>query len=396
MHCNVYIGTWQIGSDIMDICVLNPFFYPYMGGTEKVLLEVYSRLARRHNVCVISAALESGKKAGTDYVGDIKVVRLRTRYINLPGLPMPFLAMAGVKAAIAKESADIYHINNRYQYFFDSISAIKKAGGRLAMTIHNSLPSGIGPFTDAGGMLYDIAQGRRTMHAADLITGVSKDTIDTTVPKADRWKSHVVYNGIDYRRFRPRRQTDRRIRTIQSMFNGLPIVLGNGRLTPQKGQAYLIDAVSRMKEKVGLALIGTGPLETALRKRALAARMAGRFSILNGIPENGLPFYYNAAALFAMPSLYEPAGLALLEALASGTPSIASHIGGIPEMMGGCGLYTKPKDIKSIRERLEFALSHRPSMQRLAARGRARMIKLHDWNDIARQYERLFEETIKR
>ncbi|MCL5099536.1 MAG: glycosyltransferase family 4 protein [Candidatus Marsarchaeota archaeon] len=380
----------------MDICVLNPFFYPFNGGTEKVLLELYRRLARRHNVCVISASLKPGKDTHTEHIDGIKVVRLRTRYLNLPGLPLPFLAMSGIKDRIEKEGAEIYHINNRYQYFFGSVNAIRRTGGKLAMTIHNSLPSGIGPLTDAGGMLYDIMQGRKTMHAADLITGVSRDTIDATVPKADLWKSHVVYNGVDSRRFRRLGHVDRRIIAIRSRFDGLPIVLNNGRLTQQKGQTYLMDAVSRMEEKVGLVFIGTGPLETTLRERASNAGLKGRFSILNGIPEDELPLYYNAADVFVLPSLYEPAGLALLEALASETPSVASRVGGIPEMMGRCGLYAKPKDINGIRERVEFALSHHTAMHRLAVEGRKRMLKFHDWDGIAKQYERLFEETIRR
>ena len=41
----------------MDICILNPYFYPYKGGTEKVLLEVYSRLAKKHNITVLTSTV---------------------------------------------------------------------------------------------------------------------------------------------------------------------------------------------------------------------------------------------------------------------------------------------------------------------------------------------------
>ena len=44
----------------MDICVLNPYFYPQQGGTERVLLEVYKRLAKKHNITVLTSALKSG------------------------------------------------------------------------------------------------------------------------------------------------------------------------------------------------------------------------------------------------------------------------------------------------------------------------------------------------
>ena len=50
----------------MDICVLNPYFYPYHGGTEKVLLQIYGRLARKHNICVIASAPQGQKRKSVD------------------------------------------------------------------------------------------------------------------------------------------------------------------------------------------------------------------------------------------------------------------------------------------------------------------------------------------
>ncbi len=381
----------------MDLCVLNPYFYPYSGGTEKALLEIYSRLARRHNVCVVSAGLKPGEETHVDMVMGIRVIRLKTRYIRIPGLPLPFLAMEGVSKYIAKEGADIYHINNRYQYFFNAVSAVKGAGGRLAVTIHNSLPRGIGPMTDAGGLVYDLALGRRTIHSADVITGVSRNAIETPGPRRDRGRSRVVYAGVDYRLFRKRTERDRHVRGI-ALKLGLdrPMVLGNGRLVQQKGLAYLIDAVAGMKNEADLVVIGRGPMERALYRRAKARNLRNRFRIVSGIPEGELPYYYNAARAFVLPSLYEPAGIALLEALSSETPAIATRTGGIPEMMGRCGLYTRPKDINGIGERIDFVLSNGARAAKMAAAGRRRMVERHDWNRIARRYEELFEMATRR
>ncbi len=381
----------------MEICVLNPYFHPYSGGTEKVLLEVYSRLSKRHNVCVVSAGLKPNEETHEDTVGNIRVVRLRTRYIGIPGLPLPFLAMEGVKESIIREHADIYHINNRYQYFFNAVGAIRGVGSKLAITIHNSLPKGIGPMTDAGGLIYDLALGRKTIHAADVITGVSRNAIDSTVPKKDRARSNVVYNGVDYGRFRKRSKGDRRVREVELRL-GLdrPMVLGNARLVQQKGMTYLIDAVARAGTEADLVIIGRGPMERALYRRARTMGLKGRFRIVSGISESELPYYYNAADVFALPSLYEPAGLALLEALASETPSIATRVGGISEMMGRCGLYVRPKDINGLKESIDSALSGGRRAMEMAREGRMRMVKYHDWDKIAKRYSELFEGAARR
>ena len=95
----------------MDICVINPFFYPYQGGTEKVLLEVYKRLAKRHNISVISAQPSGEKKTEIQHIHGIKVIRLSTRYMSLPMTPLPFMWMSGVQEHIRREGADVYHLS---------------------------------------------------------------------------------------------------------------------------------------------------------------------------------------------------------------------------------------------------------------------------------------------
>ena len=64
----------------MDICVLNPYFYPQQGGTERVLLEVYKRLSKKHNITVLTSALKSGDGERVDYLFGMKVVRLATKF----------------------------------------------------------------------------------------------------------------------------------------------------------------------------------------------------------------------------------------------------------------------------------------------------------------------------
>ena len=142
----------------MDICVLNPFFYPYAGGTERVLLEVYGRLAKKHNVTVISAAL-GNSRGGVEDVNGIRVVRLRSGYLNLPGFPLPMPLMWGLREAVRREACEVYHINNRYIYFSDTINAIKDSGGKMVLTLHDSLPKNIDAQTDNGGYLYDVVWG---------------------------------------------------------------------------------------------------------------------------------------------------------------------------------------------------------------------------------------------
>lgn len=384
----------------MDICVLNPFFYPYKGGTENVLLEVYKRLVKRHNVTVITSAPKDGNKPSVDEVFGIKVVRLRTFQEHIPIFPMPFLFFDGLTKALTKARCDIYHINNRYQFFEDSVFTIKRMNKKIALTVHNALPRDIDPLTDDLGMFYDWLWGRKLMHFSDIITGVSTNTINTTVPMSERHKTHLVFNGVDHRRFRPISSRNENVARVlkELRFEDGRNILTNGRLITQKGQAYLIrafaDLVNKDREDLNLLVIGNGPLKKPLYKMAKKNGVLDRFKIIYGIGER-LPYYYNACKIFSMPSLYEPAGLALLEALSCEVPSVISRVGGMPELAGNCALYTKPKDYYSIKKRISYLLENEKTASDIARRGRRRMMRYHNWDRIAKQYESLFLSTIR-
>ncbi len=384
----------------MDICALNPFFYPYMGGTEKVLMEVYSRLSKYHNITLISGMPRHTHLPVREEINGISVIRLDTRYIDLPGLPIPFPLMHGIRDAIAKSNADIYHINNRYLYYRDTLKAISQKGKKMAITIHNALPKGIDFWTDSMGLLYDAAWGRRIMHKADLITGVSKNTVATTVPKEDMHKTEAIYNGINIHMFKPRDRHAKELKKYASMYGGHDIrILTNGRLVPQKGQIYLLAALKMFVDEgndASLMIIGAGPMQNALLKLSKKLKIDDRMRIISGIDEGELPYYYNSADIFVLPSTYEPGSIALIEAMASGTPSIATRVGGIPELMGRCGLYIKPKDSYDIYKKLNFFIDNNKVISRLKKDAHSRAVANHNWDRIAMKYNEAFERTAQR
>ena len=182
-------------------------------------------------------------------------------------------------------------------------------------------------------------------------------------------------------------------------FDGKAIVT-NGRLVPQKGQIYLLEAfaglVNSGMDDLNLMIIGRGPLSRYLHRNAKRLGVADRFSIVSGIDDKALPCYYNACDIFAFPSLYEPAGLAVCEAMSCELPVVASRVGGIPEIVGDYGVYTKPKDCESIRDGLRYVMENEKEVRRIVALGRKRMIRQHDWDRIAKQYESVFSTVVRR
>lgn len=382
----------------MDICVFNPFFYPYSGGTETVILEVYRRLAKRHNVTVVTSELDGIKLPRDDEVDGIRVVRLRSKRVMIPGAPLPYILMEGIERMADIHRSDIYHINNRFQYNMGLINRIKR-NGKFAITIHNSLPSGIDTITDTAGLVYDYLKGRRMISAADLITCVSKSALETTVPKSAHERSYVVYNGVDHNKFRKRSKSFRIVRGISRRFGlDTTTILDTGRLVSQKGHIYLIRAVSMLLRyyDVKLLILGEGPDRATLERRCSESGLEGSVIFGGKVRHEIAQYYYNAADIFSLPSTYEPASIAVLEAMASEVPVVASRVGGVPEMLGGYGLYVRPKDDAALFRSLKKAIEMEGrDMRRMVRAGRDKVIREHDWNKIARRYEELFYNTIR-
>ena len=384
----------------MDICVLNPYFYPQQGGTERVLLEVYKRLSKKHNITVLTSALKSGDGERVDYLFGMKVVRLATKFHNIPGLPLPFLEMEGLSENITAENSDIYHINNRYQYFHRTIRTIKDTGKKLALTIHNALPREIDLETDMVGFAFDVCWGRPLMKMVDIITAVSENTKTTTVPKKFYDKTSVITNGVDFERFHFR--TGGKISKIKADlgFEG-KVILNTARFVRQKGQIYLIRAVAKLKNEgvldggINLMLIGRGPLLQMLKDEAAKLGLKKDFRIIEWITDRDLPYYYNVADVYSMPSLYKPAGLAVMEAMASGIPSVASNVGGLPSVVQNGGLYAEPRDVDSLAEKIRTLIEDRKAASALARNAREIVVKYHNWDRIAKIDEKKFEETIR-
>lgn len=131
-----------------------------------------------------------------------------------------------------------------------------------------------------------------------------------------------------------------------------PIIIGAiGRLVPTKGHEFLIRAFAEIApdfSNVQLAIIGDGKIREKLTRLISERNLNGRIHLL-GFRENALQ-YVRAFDIYAMPSLSEGLGLALLEGMTGGLPIIASDIPAMrPLILGAGGIAVPPKDIGAIK-----------------------------------------------
>jgi teichuronic acid biosynthesis glycosyltransferase TuaC len=140
----------------------------------------------------------------------------------------------------------------------------------------------------------------------------------------------VLRNGVDLDLFAPRdREAARRQLGIDS---GGPVLASVGWLIPRKGHDLAIRAAALLPDST-LLIVGEGPEDIALRRLAQRTGVASRVNFLGSMPQKRLAVVYNAADVLVLASAREGLPNVLLEALACGTPVVATAVWGTPEVV---------------------------------------------------------------
>jgi len=229
-----------------------------------------------------------------------------------------------------------------------------------------------------------------------------------TLYEVDESKIAVIPCGVNLDLFRP---IDQRLARREL---GLPVerslLLFVGRLDPVKGLSVLLEAMCELTRRMrpcraqdlSLAVIG-GDREDHLEAMMTDLKCLSEIRHELGLDDlvvfvgsrsqEILPYYYSAADACVMPSLYESFGMVALEAMACGTPVIASRVGGLTYTVrdGETGFTVPEKDPKALAEKLELILTDHALRQRLGARA-TRVARMYGWDVVADEIERLYAE----
>lgn len=199
----------------------------------------------------------------------------------------------------------------------------------------------------------------------------------------------IIPNGVDTERFYPapeKRPSDR-----------LVITPGASRITGRKGLRYLVEALGLLKDEfpqLTLSIMGDGNQRAALEELAKEKGLAERVTFLGRIPKDETFQHYQEASIFVLPSLNEGMSNALLEALASGLPILATVTGGTHELVeeGENGFFIEMRSAEDIAEKLRKLVADPELRQRMGAESRRRAESM-SWERVAASYASLYAET---
>lgn len=173
-----------------------------------------------------------------------------------------------------------------------------------------------------------------------------------------------------------------------------------GRLVRKKGVTHLLEAFAIARRKAPearLTVLGTGPLEEALKSRARELDIAGAVTFGGAVPNADLAPHYRRAAALVMPSVVaddgdqEGLGLVMAEALACECPVIASDLPAIRDLVedGVTGLLARQGDASDLADKIVALLRDPVGSRGLARHGREVVLERFDWQTVAQGYEHL-------
>jgi len=180
-----------------------------------------------------------------------------------------------------------------------------------------------------------------------------------------------------------------------------PFILYAGTIRPQKNVPRLVEAFAVIRSELenhplfgNLRLVIIGDELSrypAVRRAVVATRVEPFVRFLGFVPLDTLKVFYRAATLFAFPSLYEGFGLAPLEAMACGTPVVASDVPALVEAVGDAAELVTPDNLFDVARGLRAVLLDNARRRELSESGRARARRF-DWNDTARATLDVYQE----
>ena len=178
------------------------------------------------------------------------------------------------------------------------------------------------------------------------------------------------------------------------------IIVFVGRLVHEKGVQVLLEAMPQVlatHPRAVLALIGTGPHEQHLRQLAGDLGVAGSVRMLGFVSDSVRNGLYGAAKVAVVPSLYEPFGITALEAMAAGTPLIASDTGGLSEIVrhGKNGIITPAGNPQELASNIVALLGDEQLRHQLARAGSDDVRRLYDWRAICKNTISVYSEVLR-
>ena len=373
----------------MRIGIVTPYYYPVLGGITEHVFYTYQELKKLgHQVTIITSNF-----SGKNYDRGARVIRIGR---NIP-LPIPMngsFPKINLGADVAnklriishQEKYDIIHIH----------SPLVPVLPFIALKAIRGIPK-IGTFHTYGrkSMLYQLLRHPIKMFDRELngriaVSNAAKEFIAQYFPGDYR----IIPNGVDIDCFNPKAEM------ISELADGSFNILFVGRMDPRKGLNYLISALPLIKKKIKnarLIVVGGGSLNMFYKSQA---ELPGQKDIIfvGKVSYDDLPKYYRTADVYCSPATGgESFGIVLIEAMATGTPVVASDIEGYRDVLTDQkeGLFCENRNPNDVAAKI-IQLAQDPKLRKKMGEQGIKTANKYAWSKVVKKIEAYYKEVITR
>jgi len=384
----------------MRISIVAPYFTPFYKQNEYGLCKSLAQLGHEAQLLTSNRAMKKfyfdtsekgfGERVEQELEG-FKVAYLPT-LIDMYEQPL----MPSIIREIRTSNPEVIHVHEDFQNssFLAHLAARENDTPMVLSEERYYFPGGLWKLPY---LLYSSTFAKKVRDAAAAITAHStaaKEFLISLGTKSERIE--VVPVGIDPDEFKP---TKEETLIKRAGISDSRVILTVARFHPNKGLTYLLQAMPRIIEKSPdsvLIIIGRGSLEEWIREVIHQLRLENHVVLLTDpIPNEEMNKIYPGCDVFVLPSMKEPFGRVVLEAMACGRPVVATSVGGIPDIVedGKTGYLVNRANPDQLAARISKLLQDRKKTRDLGRAGRKRVLERFDWKKIAKRYVEIYESV---
>jgi len=273
--------------------------------------------------------------------------------------PIPNRVIRGFMKYRLNVPLDLF--NGRGCYYFPSFLNWPLWFSRSSVVVHDVTYLAVPECVEVGNRDYLERVVPFSISNSTNIVSVSQFSKDEIVKyyQLDRNKISVAHPSVDRRHFYKRSEEEvHHVKAKYDIFSE-EYILSVGNIEPRKNYERLVDAYTQLPRKITdkypLVIVGAGGWNNNEVKMKIQKAKEDGFRIINPkqfVLDEDMPALYSGAQFFVFTPIYEGFGMPPLEAMACGTPTLASDVASVPEAAGEGALYVDPSSVQSIRQGL--------------------------------------------
>lgn len=413
----------------MRVLIATAVYYPMVNGVAVFSHNLATGLARRGNEVAVICPSQTGKNHSKTEDG-VKVHYLKSTQARvypdqihdvpakkkLLGKEMPHLfykhslrvsvfPARQIKKIMKAFKPDVVHVQVSDPIGLSVVSYARKMNVPVVTTEHNQpevfteplhMPKLIKKPVDAMLSSYFYSRQKKS----DFVTMPTKQAIDNLIlSRKKEFKVPVaaVSNGVDLSNFKPGKASDE-IYEKYKIRKNVPTVVYVGRVDPEKKVGLVVDAFSKVLEKLPeaqLVIVGDGVDRLRIEQNVKKLGALKSIRILGRVLQPDLYELYRVGDVFATASEIETQGIVLIEAAASGLPLIAVNAGAVSEVCitGKNGFLCEPKNVEQISDSIYNILSDK-ELQKKYSKASLEIAAEHDLEKTIDKFLNIYSRVI--